>query len=77
MELSSEVIYALLDKVRVKEPLWNTSHKDYKSRNVKRTLMDEISNEYPSYAHQLSTNMHISLFLILLFLPHIPNLKYR
>ncbi|XP_047489900.1 uncharacterized protein LOC125039718 isoform X3 [Penaeus chinensis] len=66
MELSSQVIYALLEKVRAKEPLWNTTHKDYKSRNLKRTLMDEISKElrreYPSYAHQLSTEYCMNRF---------------
>lgn len=45
MEVSSEVIYALFDKVRAKELLWNYSHTDYKSRNLKRTLVDEISKE--------------------------------
>ncbi|XP_063611759.1 zinc finger and BTB domain-containing protein 14-like isoform X2 [Penaeus indicus] len=66
MELSSQVIYALLEKVRAKEPLWNPNHKDYKSRNLKRTLMDEISKElrreYPSYAHQLSTEYCMNRF---------------
>lgn len=45
MRVFSEVIYSLLDTVRAKEPLWNTSHKSYKSRNLKRKLMNEISKE--------------------------------
>lgn len=45
MEVPSEVIYTLLDKIRTKESLWNTNPKDYQSKSLKRTLMDEINRE--------------------------------
>ncbi|XP_042857366.1 uncharacterized protein LOC122243750 isoform X2 [Penaeus japonicus] len=61
MELSPGVTYALLEKIRKNEILWNTSLENYKSRNLKRSLMDKICSElrleYPKYADQLSTEI--------------------
>ncbi|XP_047502556.1 uncharacterized protein LOC125048016 isoform X2 [Penaeus chinensis] len=43
------------------EILWNTSLENYKSRNLKRSLMDKICSElrleYPTYADQLTTEI--------------------
>ncbi|XP_047475853.1 uncharacterized protein LOC125029764 [Penaeus chinensis] len=61
MELSSEITFAFLEKIRMNEILWKTSLENYKSRNLKRSLMDKICSElrleYPKHADQLTTEI--------------------
>ncbi|XP_047472324.1 uncharacterized protein LOC125027320 [Penaeus chinensis] len=61
MELSSEITYAFLEKIRMNEILLDTSLENYNSRNLKRSLMDKICSElrleYPKYADQLTTEI--------------------
>lgn len=42
-ELTSHIIYVLVDKLRGIEQLWNISHKYHDSRELKITIMYEIN----------------------------------
>ncbi|XP_037782554.1 uncharacterized protein LOC119578916 [Penaeus monodon] len=58
MDLPSDIIYALIDKIKASEELWNTNHKNYKKKTVKRMKIVDISRElqrdYPHHAEKLT-----------------------
>ncbi|XP_063612730.1 uncharacterized protein LOC134786165 [Penaeus indicus] len=58
MYLPSDIIYALIDKIKANEELWNAKHKNYKRKTVKRMKIVDISRElqkdYPCHAEKLT-----------------------
>ncbi|XP_047489189.1 protein bric-a-brac 2-like isoform X2 [Penaeus chinensis] len=55
----------LLEKVKIREPIWNINHTDFMKKNLKRRLLDEICEElkkvYP-VMNNLTTDMVVSRY---------------